>query len=189
MSNDESSLDRLSRDELIERARSHGVLKPEVMTRVELRDEILRLTEQDVDRRRQARGWLGIARDLVASIVDQGLHLPEAAALIRGDVRMTQVRMPAPVATVTLAEIYAAQGHVDRALRMLDEVLAKEPEHEAARHLKERVLKDAERERAAAAEPQRSGAPSPVDRETAAEPPQPQSAEPPSPQAPAAAPS
>ena len=37
------SLDQLSREELIVRARSLGARRPEVMTRVELRDEILRL--------------------------------------------------------------------------------------------------------------------------------------------------
>jgi hypothetical protein len=43
---------------------------------------------------------------------------------------------------VTLAEIYAAQGHVDRALAMLEEVIASEPEHEAAGRLRERLLGD-----------------------------------------------
>jgi hypothetical protein len=45
---------------------------------------------------------------------------------------------------VTLAEIYAAQGHFDRALNMLEEVLKREPEHEVARALRERLR--AERE-------------------------------------------
>ena len=72
------------------------------MTRVELTDEIVRLGESDPTERKRARGWLGIARDLVASVVEQGLHLPEAAALIRGEegLELGQ-RAPAPVATVT----------------------------------------------------------------------------------------
>jgi len=36
----EPALDQLSRDELVERARALGARRPEVMTRVELRDEI-----------------------------------------------------------------------------------------------------------------------------------------------------
>ncbi|MGC4069928.1 MAG: tetratricopeptide repeat protein [Polyangiaceae bacterium] len=42
------------------------------------------------------------------------------------------------MATVTLAEIYAAQGHVAKALTLLDEVLEREPDHEAARAARER---------------------------------------------------
>ncbi|HMJ16097.1 MAG TPA: DUF4912 domain-containing protein, partial [Polyangiaceae bacterium] len=52
---------------------------------------------------------------------------------------------------VTLAEIYAAQGHVERALRMLDEVIEKEPEHEAARALRERLTSGDEPARSARA--------------------------------------
>jgi hypothetical protein len=37
-----------------------------------------------------------------------------------------------------LAEIYAAQGHVGKAITLLDEVLAKEPDHEAARSARQR---------------------------------------------------
>ena len=37
--------------------------------------------------------------------------------------------------TVTLAEIYAAQGHRDRAVDTLEGVLVREPEHAAARTL------------------------------------------------------
>jgi hypothetical protein len=137
-------LDTLPREELIERARRLGVAKPEVLTRVELRDEIIRLSEPDERERRQLRGWLGIARDLVASVVEQGLHLPDAAALIRGDITVTEpTRAARPVATVTLAEIYSAQGYLDRALTMLDEVLANEPDHDAARSLRERLRRSA----------------------------------------------
>jgi hypothetical protein len=109
------------------------------MTRVELGDEIVRRTQSDPSSQRSARGWLGIARDLVASVVESGLNLPDAAAVIRGDRTELETKVPAPVATVTLAEIYATQGHVDRALSMLDEVLAREPEHPAAAALRERL--------------------------------------------------
>jgi hypothetical protein len=135
------ALESLGRDDLILHARRLGVAKPELLTRVELKDEIVRLSESDERRRSQLRGWLGVARDLIADIVEQGLHLPDAAALIRGEVRVTaSPTPPRAVATVTLAEIYAAQGHLQRALGILDELLANEPEHEVAQALRERLL-------------------------------------------------
>jgi hypothetical protein len=137
---DLQALDAMSRDELIARARTLGAKRPELMTRVELRDEIVRLTENDPVVRRRSRGWLGVARDLVASVVDSGLNLPSAAAAIRGAVRQqTEWQGPAPVATLTLAEIYVAQGHSDRALKVLDEVLRNEPDHAAALSLRARL--------------------------------------------------
>ncbi|HWA76239.1 MAG TPA: tetratricopeptide repeat protein [Polyangiaceae bacterium] len=129
----------MSRDELVAKGRSLGVERPELMTRVELGDEIIRRTQSDPGSQRSARGWLGIARDLVASVVESGLNLPDAAAVIRGDRAELPAKVPAPVATVTLAEIYATQGHVDRALNMLNEVLEREPEHPAARALLARL--------------------------------------------------
>src|SRR5882724_7375939 len=138
-------LERLSREELILKARVLGVERAELMTRVELRDEIVRRSVPDPSQQKRARGLLGVARDLVASVVEAGLNLPEAAARIRGDgPREGDWKGPPPVATVTLAEIYAAQGHLDRALRMLDEVLAKEPDHDAARSLRDRLAAGAD---------------------------------------------
>ena len=133
-------LEPMSREELILKARVLGVERAELMTRVELRDEIVRRSEPDIAQQKRARGFLGVARDLVASVVEAGLNLPDAAALIRGDgSREGEWKGPPPVATVTLAEIYAAQGHVDRALTMLNEVLAKEPDHDPARALRDRL--------------------------------------------------
>jgi hypothetical protein len=138
-------LDQLSREELIQRARELGAERPEVMTRVELRDEIVRLSEPDPAVRRRSRGWLGVARDLVASVVDAGLNMPGAAKAIRGDARPAEETTgPPPVATLTLAEIYLAQGHVERALAVLDEVLVTEPEHTLAVELRDRILKERE---------------------------------------------
>lgn len=136
---DSKNLNDLSRDALIARAAALGVTRPELLTRVELRDEIVRLTETDAQARSGARGWLGVARDLVASVVEQRLNLPDAADLIRG-VNLHLPKNVAPVATVTLAEIYAAQGHLTRAVKLLDEVLTGEPDHEAARLLRDRLL-------------------------------------------------
>jgi hypothetical protein len=112
------------------------------MTRVELADELVRRMEPDPLEQKRARGWLGVARDLVASVVESGLNLPDAAALIRGERAELDLKSPEPVATVTLAEIYATQGHVQRAVAMLDEVLANEPDHEAAQRLRERLQRE-----------------------------------------------
>jgi len=133
----------MARAELLDRARSLGAKRPELMTRVELRDEIVRLTEQDPIVRRRSRGWLGVARDLVASVMDSGLNLPGAAAAIRGGAApKPEWQGPAPVATVTLAEIYIAQGHAERAHAVLDEVLRSEPDHAAALALRDRLATD-----------------------------------------------
>jgi hypothetical protein len=142
---DPAELDTLSREDLILRARARGVERPEQMTRVELRDEIVRLSEPDLERQRRSRGWLGVARDLLASVVESGLNLPDAAAAIRGDMKAdVELGGPPPVATVTLAEIYAAQGHYDKALRMLDEVLEREPDHAQALTSRQRLLEERE---------------------------------------------
>jgi len=137
---DPAELDALSREDLILRARARGVERPEQMTRVELRDEIVRMSEPDLERQRRTRGWLGVARDLLASVVESGLNLPDAAAAIRGDAKSEiDFQGPPPVATVTLAEIYATQGHYEQALRMLEEVIEREPEHSSARALHQRL--------------------------------------------------
>ncbi|MCA9598255.1 MAG: hypothetical protein KC776_33315, partial [Myxococcales bacterium] len=140
---DRKELESLSREALVDRARRLEIERPEVMTRVELADEIVRRTITDEVARRRARGWLGVARDLVAELIEQGLHLPDAAALVRRtSLAPTVIRHQPPVATVTLSEIYAAQGHHKRALSMLDEVLKKEPDHEIARSLRNRLAKE-----------------------------------------------
>jgi hypothetical protein len=142
------ALDQLSREELIVRARALGARRPEVMTRLELRDEIVRLGEVDPTVRRRTRGWLGVARDLVASVVDSGLNLPGAAAAIRGEAKPEhEWQGPPPVATLTLAEIYVAQGHTDRALAVLAEVLSNEPDHAAAMALRDRLERRGEPQR------------------------------------------
>jgi hypothetical protein len=150
MALDRDALEALGREQLISEARRFGVRRPEVMTRVELIDEVLRLGTPNPVERKKVRGWLGVARDLVADIVEQGLNLPDAAAMIRGDFRFEPLKpVQPPVATVTLAEIYGAQGHFQKALAILDEVLGKEPDHEAARKLRDRL----ERERASVSRP------------------------------------
>jgi len=78
-----------------------------------------------------------VARDLLARVVERGLHLPDAAERIRtlGYVPTMHGSAPAALPTVTLAEIYAAQGHRERAIETLESVLGREADHAAARAL------------------------------------------------------
>jgi hypothetical protein len=127
-----------SRVELLQLAQSLGVSDADVMTRAELRAAI------DKARRPEPRApdpqpitWVSVARRLIASVVERGLNLPDAASLIRGDTKLNApFKAPPPVATVTLARIYGAQGHIDRAISTLDEVLQSDPDHELARDLR-----------------------------------------------------
>lgn len=163
MTIDRAALEERGRDDLVAEARRWGVKRPEVMTRVELVDEVLRLGTPNPVERKQVRGWLGVARDLIASVVEQGLNLPDAAALIRGDVRFEPLRAPQPpVATVTLAEIYGAQGHHDRALSILDEVLGKESDHDVARKLRDKLAAERAEKRSQAKRSEASDPPLPA---------------------------
>jgi hypothetical protein len=147
-------LEPLNREELISLAERLSVPRPRVLTQPELIDEILTRTarsERDLER---SRGWFGRARDLLASVVERGLHLPEVARVLRATpASRSMPTPPPPLATVTLAEIYAAQGHLDRALTVLDEVLSREPAHEAALKLRDRFFQQTGRARVAATEP------------------------------------
>ncbi len=150
-------LQALSREELIVEAERAGVPRPRVLTQAELVDEILkRTTGSDRDKTR-ARGWLGRARDLIATVVEKGLHLPDAAAAIRNGPKGWPPPPP-PLPTVTLAEIYAAQGHLERAVAVLDDVLRREPDHQEARELRERFLAQLARGPKSASEPPVSAA-------------------------------
>ena len=126
----------LSRVELLRLAQSLGVSDADVMTRAELRAAIDKAQRPEPRPAQHPTTWVSVARRLVARVVERGLNLPDAAALIRGDTKLsTPPKAPPPVATVTLARIYAAQGHLDRAIRTLDEVLESDPDHELAREL------------------------------------------------------
>jgi hypothetical protein len=144
-------LQALSREELIREAERAGVPRPRTLTQAELVDEILKRTAGGDTKR--ARGLLGRARDLIATVVEKGLHLPDAAAAIRGAGPRGWPPPPPPLPTVTLAEIYAAQGHLERAVAVLDEVLAREPDHQEARELRERFQAQLARGPKGASEP------------------------------------
>ncbi len=132
-----TELEALDRDTLIARAKKAGVARAQVLTRPELIDELLlRQAKKEDPNASRARGFFGRARDLLARVIERGLHLPEAAELIRTRPAAVPSRAtPSAVPTVTLAEIYATQGHKERALETLRRVLEIEPEHAAARTL------------------------------------------------------
>lgn len=140
---DRNALEALSREALIERAAALGVVRPQILTRPELVDELLLREAKKGDRHAEsARGFFGRARDLLADVIERGLHLPEAADRIRA-ISLTapppKKPLDAQIPTVTLAEIYAAQGHKERALETLRAVLREEPDHDAATNLLQKL--------------------------------------------------
>ncbi len=128
-------LEALDRETLIAQAEAAGVVRARVLTRPELVDEILLRQGRDAETTRRARGLLGRARDLLARLVERGLHLPDAADRLRGTSPPPPRRNGSAVPTVTLAEIYATQGHKEKAIDTLRQVLDREPEHLAAKGL------------------------------------------------------
>src|SRR5690606_41415651 len=121
---DIAALASWTRVELVEKARQLGVERPERMTRLELRDEIQRLTGPR-GAQEEPRGLLGAARSMLASMVEAGLNMPEAAAVIRGEAGFDgRVEKQPPGASDTPGTIYTAQRPPKRAPRMLDDVLA-----------------------------------------------------------------
>ena len=142
---DRGELEGLDRESLVVRAQAAGIRRARILTRPELIDELLRLDPTADDAQlRKSRGFFGRARDLVARVVERGLHLPDAADRIRtiamGPTTLSVPRTePQAMPTVTLAEIYAAQGHRGRAVETLRRVLEREPEHTAARALLARL--------------------------------------------------
>lgn len=134
-------LEGLTREELIALAEELGVARPRALTIPELVDEIVTRTARSERDRARSRGWMGRARDLLVGMIERGLHLPDVASAVRSaPPAKGWPTAPPPLATVTLAEIYAAQGFVDKAIGVLDEVLAREPEHTEARVLRQRLV-------------------------------------------------
>ena len=77
-------LERLTREQLIAQAERLGVPRPRVLTQPELIDEIITRTTKGARERAKARGWLGpSARSPRAAWWSEGLHLPEAARVLR----------------------------------------------------------------------------------------------------------
>jgi tetratricopeptide (TPR) repeat protein len=144
---DRGELEDLDRESLVVRAQAAGIRRARILTRPELIDELLRLDpDADAAQLKKSRGFFGRARDLVARVVERGLHLPDAADRIRTMALGTTIPTtavprtePQAMPTVTLAEIYAAQGHRQRAIETLRRVLDREPDHTAARALLARL--------------------------------------------------
>jgi Tetratricopeptide repeat len=133
-----SELERLDRDTLIARAEESGVTRARILTRPELIDELLLRASGASGRpddMARVRGLFGRARDLLTRVIERGLHLPDAAERLRERLSLAPLAPEAPLPTVTLAEIYAAQGHRGRAVATLKGVLEREPDHAAARRL------------------------------------------------------
>jgi hypothetical protein len=143
MNTSRTELERLDRDTLIARAEQSGVVRARILTRPELIDEIIvraaHAAAGRADEVARVRGFFGRARDLLSRVIERGLHLPDAAERILARTLPPPPREGAPLPTVTLAEIYAAQGHRERAVATLKNVLDREPEHETARRLIERL--------------------------------------------------
>jgi len=148
---DRGELEDLDRESLVVRAQAAGIRRARILTRPELIDELLRLDPNaDAAQLKKSRGFFGRARDLVARVVERGLHLPDAADRIRTMALGTTIPTtavprtePQAMPTVTLAEIYAAQGHRQRAIETLRRVLEREPDHAAAQALLARLEDDA----------------------------------------------
>jgi hypothetical protein len=132
-------LEQLERDDLEDAARQAGVARPEVLTRDEILDAIEALEERASGSREGSKGFLGRMRQVLAAFVERGLNLPEAAERIRSGGGAAPPPEPAMLPTVTLAEIYAAQGHTERALAVLDQILRSEPEHPGALRLRAKL--------------------------------------------------
>lgn len=93
------NLEGLNREQLIAEAERLGVPRPRVLTQPELYDEIISRSTKNERERARARGWLGRARDLLAKVVEKGLHLPDAARAIRstGEDRSWPAPPPPPL--------------------------------------------------------------------------------------------
>ncbi len=157
-------LETRPRAELVRRAKTLGVAHAETLTRPELIDEIVSASVPDEKERRLARGLLGRARDLVARVVEKGLHLPDAAQRILTPVGGLPPNAPDPIATVALARVYARQGHRAQALAVIDEVLRLDPHNAAAITLRKSLSSPSRQE------PKAEAAPAELDPSTGVEP-------------------
>lgn len=136
------SLSEIPRHELIAAALELGVDRPELLSPEQLRDKIRAASAGAAkDASGPARFSLfSVARNLVASVVERGLNLPDAARVIRDTVRPSPRHRP-PLPTVTLAQIYLAQGYADRAIQTLTQVIDREPNNYTAVELYQRLTR------------------------------------------------
>jgi len=159
---DRHKLEGLTREELVALAGELGIVRPRTLTIPELMDEIVKRTASSEREKARSRGWFGRARNLLAGVIERGLHLPDIVKTLRQTPSSRPWPVaPPPLATMTLAEIYAAQGHTDKALQVLDEILAREPEHADARSLRQRFDPQSSAKKKPESAPQREEASTP----------------------------
>lgn len=138
------SLSEIPRHELIAAALELGVERPELLSPEQLREKIRAASadaaaEPDLGR----VSLFSVARNLIASVVERGLNLPDAARVIRDTVRSSPRHRP-PLPTVTLAQIYLAQGYTERAIQTLIQVIEREPNNYTAAQLYQRLTRPAD---------------------------------------------
>lgn len=128
----------LSREDLLRLAAEIGIARPHALTTPELLAAVeAKEAPERTSGGRKPKGWFSKARDLLTSVLETGFPPPSGQKSSPPPARVS-VAPAMPVPTVTLAEIYAAQGHFERAIATLTEVLAKEPDHAEAARLKQR---------------------------------------------------
>jgi hypothetical protein len=136
------SLSEIPRHELIAAALELGVDRPELLSPEQLREKI-RAASAGATKEPPGLGRVSlfsVARNLIASVVERGLNLPDAARVIRDTVRPSPRHRP-PLPTVTLAQIYLAQGYADRAIQTLLQVIEREPNNYTAVELYQRLTR------------------------------------------------
>lgn len=135
------SLSEIPRHELIAAALELGITRPEELALEELREQIrvASAANQAPTPAFGKRALFAVARNLIASVVERGLNLPDAARVIRDTVRTSPKQKP-PLPTVTLAQIYLAQGYAEKALQTLALVIEREPHNYAAVALQQKLL-------------------------------------------------
>jgi hypothetical protein len=131
----EVEFSEIPRHELVAAALELGIERPDRFSDAELATQIrLQSSGGAPPRQTLPPSWLSVARNLVASVIEQGLNLPEAARVLRATVATTP-RQKAPLPTVTLAQIYLAQKHTELAQTTLENVLRRDPDNYKARQL------------------------------------------------------
>jgi hypothetical protein len=135
------SLSEIPRHELIAAALELGIERPELLSPEQLREKIRAASADAAAESDMGRVSLfSVARNLIASVVERGLNLPDAARVIRDTVRSSPRHRP-PLPTVTLAQIYLAQGYTDRAIQTLVQVIEREPNNYTAAQLHQRLTR------------------------------------------------
>ncbi len=149
---DRHELDRLTRDELLGMARAAGIDGAEWLSREELVASLARGTIPGQPRGLfdRARALLDKAREL-GKTLGRGSRPPEPAAPPPPPAPRAPPAPPSPppapgapaggasFETLTMAEVYASQGHVAEARRIAQAVLARDPESAEARALLARL--------------------------------------------------